>query len=156
MCNHSRQSSLLRSTLSSGLLSLAEPSSLEEFHREHLQRRPQHHHSSFSFSDEEESITHPINNHQTTKRARSYCFLGLLEIGNSSQSDKMDLLSDQFSLLSSTSVRNSMDGDSIHDQSTPRKRPCRGLVRSQRSSHLQSLESLSDLDDSTTTTTSSS
>ncbi len=150
MCNHSRQPSLHRSAVSSGRILETESRSAEDgFNRERLPRLPQHH-ASFVDVDDEDCITQ-VNTHEALKRERSYCFLGLLEIGNSLQENKVDLLSDQFSLLSSIPRLDHRNSDGIQEgeEYTPRKRTCRGLVRSQRSSHLQSLGSLSDCDDST-------
>ena len=92
-----------------------------------------------------------------TKRSRSQDFFigSLVELGDISISNvghiKLDLLAEQFSMLSSSS-----SSENEYDEMTLRKRPCRGLRRSVRSSELRSLgsSSLSNFDDSHSNTSS--
>ena len=165
MCNHARSLSptLRRPTFyySPGRVS-PEPSlestnssfhGEEEDDEESARIKPQHH-GSFVDDDDNDSLVTRVTSHVANKRARSYCFLGLLEHGN--VTDQVDLLSTQFSLMSppkvttiagATTTRGNdivTDCESIEEDSSPRKRHCRGLIRSPRSSQLHSLGSLSD------------
>lgn len=165
MCNHARSpsSTLRRPTFyySPGRIS-PEPSlestnnsfhGYEDEDEESTPRMMPQLHGSFVEDDENDSFVARVTSHVANKRARSYCFLGLLELGKTT--DQVDLLSTQFSLLtpakgtgtptSSTCISDVVtDCDSIEEDSSPRKRHCRGLIRSPRSSQLHSLGSLSD------------
>lgn len=127
------------------------PVEVEEDEESTSRSIPQHH-GSFEDDDDHGCFVTRVTSHVANKRARSYCFLGLVELGN--VTDQVDLLSTQFSLLTPPKVTTSAtpqyssdvvtDSESIEEDSSPRKRHCRGLIRSPRSSQLHSLESLSD------------